>query len=200
MTLSQEKTLNNKGCGRNIPVAKARLARCITRSTSKCELHAGLNQPGRRRADDLTERGAADIAVDGLRSKELRVVEDVEGFEAKLQGFRFGKAQVLKDRHIEVLHAGTMEIEPRGVAGSAQGILAEQTGIEIRLPVPGIAIQIEGAGRDIRFIDAVVIDPVWLRAQQRVIAVVDEGHGEAGAEARDSGEFPSLSPAVCATY
>jgi hypothetical protein len=166
-------------------------------SLSKCELHACLNQPGSRRADDLAEPGTTDVAVNGLRSKELSVIENIEGFEPELEGFRLGQTQVLEKRHIEVLHSGAMEITPRGGTRSTQRILAEQSGIEIRLPVSGIAIQIERTSRDIWFIYAVVVDPVWLCAQQRVVAVVDERHRKARAEARDPGEFPSLCPVVC---
>lgn len=45
------------------------------------ELRACLRQSGRRRADYLAERGSADIAVDGLRSEELSMVQNVESLE-----------------------------------------------------------------------------------------------------------------------
>lgn len=50
----------------------------------KCELRANLDQPGRRSTDDLAERCAADVTVDGLRTEELGVVEDVECFQPQL--------------------------------------------------------------------------------------------------------------------
>src|ERR1035441_5695009 len=96
------------GCGAGDPAE----IRAFRYESSKCELQACLHQPGSRGANDLAERCAADIAVNGLRSKELGVVENIEGFQPELHGFRFGKAQVLDKRHIEVLHPGAMEITP----------------------------------------------------------------------------------------
>jgi hypothetical protein len=83
-----------------------------TPSLSKHELRSYLNQPGRRRTNDVAERCAANIAVNGLRSKELSVVKNVEGFEPELDRFGFAKPQVLEKRHIEVLYSGAMEITP----------------------------------------------------------------------------------------
>src|ERR1700689_3467629 len=61
---------------------------------SKRDLRAHLHQPGRHRANHLSKPPTADITVNCLRPEELRVVENVEAFEAKLQGFRFGQPQV----------------------------------------------------------------------------------------------------------
>src|SRR5580658_9022741 len=111
-------------------------------SPSKNELRAYLHQPRSHRAHYLAKRPAADVAVNRLRPKKLRVVENVEGFQAKLQRFRFGQAQVLEKRHIEVFHSGPVEIAPRSVAWSAEGVVAEQRAIEIGLAVARIVIQI----------------------------------------------------------
>ena len=56
----------------------------------KKKLCAQLNQAWRVSANDLTERRTADIAVDGLGSEELRVVENVKTFEPELKRLRFG--------------------------------------------------------------------------------------------------------------
>ena len=57
-------------------------------------------------ADDVAEGGAVDISVDGLRSEELRVIEDVERFEAELNGPCFAQFQIFQESHIEVRHPG----------------------------------------------------------------------------------------------
>ena len=49
------------------------------------ELGAELNQARRSGADHFAESGAVDIAIDGLRSEKLGMIENVEAFEAKLQ-------------------------------------------------------------------------------------------------------------------
>ena len=49
------------------------------------EFRGQLNQTGWIGADHLAEGGTADIAVDRLRSEELRVVEDIEAFQAELE-------------------------------------------------------------------------------------------------------------------
>ncbi|MGH9716091.1 MAG: hypothetical protein ACRD4R_05090 [Candidatus Acidiferrales bacterium] len=49
------------------------------------EFRDGLNQPRRRGADDLAEMRIVDDAVNGTRSVGLRVIEYVEGFEAKFE-------------------------------------------------------------------------------------------------------------------
>jgi hypothetical protein len=55
-----------------------------SRPRSKNELRARLNQPWSRRAHHLSKRCAADIAVNGLRSEELRVIENIEAFQPEL--------------------------------------------------------------------------------------------------------------------
>src|SRR5580692_9722475 len=117
------------------------------------ELRTQLNQAGRGGADNLAEGRTADVAVNRLRPEELGVVENVERFDAELERLRFGQSQVLEQRHIEVLHAGTVEIAARGVARRTERVIAEQRRIEIGPGVSGIRVQIQRTGRDIRFID-----------------------------------------------
>lgn len=50
---------------------------------------AKLDEAGWRGADDIAESRAVNVAVNGLRAEELRMVERVEGFDAELQRFRF---------------------------------------------------------------------------------------------------------------
>src|SRR5580658_10896363 len=47
------------------------------------EFCSELNQAGRIGTDDLPEGGAADVAVHGLRSEKLSVVENIETFQPK---------------------------------------------------------------------------------------------------------------------
>jgi hypothetical protein len=49
------------------------------------EFHAQLDEPGRRRANDLTERRATDVSIHCLRPEKLGVVEGIESFEPELQ-------------------------------------------------------------------------------------------------------------------
>lgn len=115
-----------------------------------------------RRTNYFAERRATDIAIHGLWSEELSVIEQIEGFQPKLQGFRFGQAHDLEQRHIVVSCSRTIKKTPLSVARCAEGILAEQRSVEIRLAIAGIVIQIETPGRDVRLIDTKVIDAIRL--------------------------------------
>ena len=82
------------GIGAGVPgMPKACGQGCADRSiASTCwsleeELCPQLNQTWRTGADGLAKGGTADIAVNGLRPEELRVIENVERFEAELEGF-----------------------------------------------------------------------------------------------------------------
>src|SRR6516225_7328947 len=59
---------------------------------SEDEFRGYLNQARRRRGDDLAERSTGNVAVDGARAVELRVIEDVERLGADLE--RPGRAQL----------------------------------------------------------------------------------------------------------
>jgi hypothetical protein len=59
----------------------------------------------------------------------------------------------------------------------------KQVGIERRLSVPRIRIEVENARLVVRRVDSVVVDAVGDCAQQRRIAVVIEGNWQACAEA-----------------
>ena len=87
--------------------------RCGAFAWLEQEFCAQLNKARRGCADNLAERGAIDISVDGLRSEKLRVVENVEAFQAKLQRLRFRQAQILEKRHIVIVHPGAVEKAPR---------------------------------------------------------------------------------------
>src|SRR5208282_3138518 len=160
------------------------------------ELDSQLDEARRRRADDLAERGAADISVDGARAGELSVVERVEGFQAKLQRLRFREFQVLQQRQVVIIAAGTEKEAAPGVSRSAEQVGAEERSIEIRISVARVRIQMERPGGELGLVHAVVIDAVWLRAQQGVVSVIDQRHRKAAAESRDARNLPALRPSV----
>jgi hypothetical protein len=62
----------------------------------------------------LAEGGTADIAIDGLRSEKLSVVENVEVFEPKLQRRRFRQAYILEKRDIVIVHPRPVKKAPFG--------------------------------------------------------------------------------------
>src|SRR5277367_4557331 len=80
--------------------------------TSEKELCAQLNQARWIGADDLAEGRTADIAVDGLRSEELRVIENVESLQPKLEGLRFGQAHRLEQGHVVIVQAWSVKESP----------------------------------------------------------------------------------------
>src|SRR5437763_16828568 len=89
-----------------------------------------LNQSRRRRGDDLTERGTRDVAVNGSRPVELRMVEQVEDLEPELQVSRPAQREVLEEREVEVLDAGSIEESARRVAELAERRNAEAGRVE----------------------------------------------------------------------
>src|SRR5258706_5834995 len=86
----------------------------------KINFHRKLNQSRRRCAHDCAKRGIADIAVYGSRSVELRVIENIEGFESELERLRFIQTHGLGQGQVEVINAGTVEESSPGHAEIAQ--------------------------------------------------------------------------------
>src|SRR5437868_5180098 len=126
--------------------------------TSEVELRRNLNKPGRRRGLDFSERRAHDVAVDGARAVELRMVEDVERLEAQLEVPLLIEGHAFDEREIEVLDAGTVEKAPWRVAELAERRQAEAVGVE-RRPLRRIVIDLQVAtGSVIRRVDEVVVD------------------------------------------
>src|SRR5208282_123088 len=161
------------------------------------KLEGCLHQPRRGGADDLAECGSiVDVAVYRSWAEELRVIENVERLQAEFQLLRFRQRHGLHQGHIVVIESGTVEEAAPGVSRRAQRLQSEKRRIEIRLPVARIGIQIERSGRVLRFVNSVVIDAVWLRAEQGVVAVVEQRHREAAAEMSDPGNRPAAGPAI----
>ena len=67
------------------------------------ELHRRLQEPRRVGVHDLSEAGAADVAIHRGGSEKLRVIENVEGFQSKLKRLSFSNDELFCYRHIEVV-------------------------------------------------------------------------------------------------
>src|SRR3984957_19020227 len=64
------------------------------------------------------------------------------------------------------------------------------------MSVARVGVDIERAGRVLRFVDAVVVDSVGLSSEQGVVAVVEKSYGKAAAEVGDAGDGPAFGGAV----
>ena len=66
-------------------ISKVKTGASRRRVHSEGNLDGELHQPRRCGLHQLSEQGAGNISVDGLRAEELCMVEDVERFEPKLK-------------------------------------------------------------------------------------------------------------------
>jgi hypothetical protein len=119
-------------------------------SHSESELEGELHKARRGGLYYLAELSAGNVAVNGCRTKKLRVIEDVKGFQPELQRLRFRQMEELPQREIGVEHPGTVERAPRSIAWSSQRVEAEERSIEIGQPISRIPVELERAGRKIR--------------------------------------------------
>jgi hypothetical protein len=69
-------------------------------------------------------------------------------------------------------------------------------GVEVRLPIAGVVIDVEGTARVVRLVDTKVVDAIGLRSQQGIVTEVDGSHGKTRTETGDPGNLPTLRPAV----
>src|ERR1700731_5423270 len=104
----------------------------------EAELRSDLTDPGICRAQNVAEGCIADVSIDRSVRVELRVVEDVEHLQPKLQRARFGEAGHLVQRHIVVVDARPVEHPAPGVALRAERIRGEGRSVEVRLAVPRV--------------------------------------------------------------
>ncbi len=70
----------------------------------------------RIRVYDLAETRAADVAIYGPWSEEMRMVEGIEKFRPKLQGLCFRQSHLFLQGAVEVVRSGTRKESPPGVA------------------------------------------------------------------------------------
>ena len=101
-----------------------------------------------------------------------------------------------QESNVVVVHSRAIEEAAARRAGRPQGVLGELGGVEIRAAIARIAIEVERASQIVGFIHAKVVDAVRLRAQQRVVAEIDQRHGKTRTETRDPGKFPALRPTI----
>ena len=66
---------------RSLSLAAAKLRKLDEQCELKRKFHGELHQSRRRCLYDFAEQGAGNIAIDSLRSEELRVIKNVEGFK-----------------------------------------------------------------------------------------------------------------------
>lgn len=68
-----------------------------------------MHESWRHGAHSFSEAAAGDVAADGCGSKELRVIEDVEGFNTKLQRMIPFRHKVPRERRVKTIRAGAGE-------------------------------------------------------------------------------------------
>jgi len=125
------------------------------------------------------------------------MVENVERLNAKEEGFRLRKSQILGQREIEVVRAWAVEEPTLGSTGGSQRIHAEDRGVEIVVPVTArIVVQMQGSAIIVGFIDTAVVDPVGIRSDQRIVSIVDHGNRETARKSGDAGDGPALRQPV----
>ena len=115
------------------------------------------------------------------------MVEGVERIHFEGESQPLVKLEALADAHVEVVDARPVEDAPLGVAEVAQILLRKQGGIEGRLAVTPVSIDLERPGEVLRGVQQVVVNPVAEGAAQRVIGIVIQCHRESTCKARGSG-------------
>jgi hypothetical protein len=148
---------------------------------SKSEFGRQLQQAGRHGLYHLAKERVGIVAIDSRRPKELGVIENVESLDAKLQ--RPGVVDARSFLHykvsIEIPRAGKRP--PPSVAERTQRVCTEQGGVEIRLSIRRVMVDVQGSGYTVRQVDVAVIHPVWIAAHERIVEVSRECHGQTGA-------------------
>src|SRR5207248_4232318 len=100
-----------RGCGRCWgPIRSARRAMPDETNGSENDLRAQLNLP--RRPDDAGNRAGIARAEGGVRQIELRRIEDIEAFGAKLEPRALREAEFLEEREVEVHATGSIQDIP----------------------------------------------------------------------------------------
>jgi hypothetical protein len=74
----------------------------------------------------------ADVSVNRVAAIELRVVEDIEHLQTKLQRARLGEVRHLVESHVEVVDARAVEVAALGVTLRPESIWGEGHGAASR--------------------------------------------------------------------
>ncbi len=126
-----------------------------------------MNQAGGCGADDLAEVVRVfDLSVHGSWAVELRVVEGVEGFEAKLEGSRVGEAEIFLEGHVEVVNSRAVEDATFGIAELAQVFFRKESGVECGAPVSAVGVDLERTWEVLRRVEEIVVCAVAERAEE----------------------------------
>ena len=150
--------------------------------SSKIEFSGQLDQARRIGADDLTERWAADVSINGGGAVKLGVIRHVKRLHAEFQTSRFAEGKFLQQCHIKIIYSGTGEESSGGCAHLAERRQAEERSIKRRPSASRICIDLEIARRDVWRVHTIVVNAVGNGAQQGSIVVVVERYRKAGAE------------------
>src|ERR1700761_301147 len=158
-------------------------------SPSKGELQRSLKNARRGCTDDIAKGRTANVAVDGRRSAELRVLEKNKGIHPEEERFRLGERQVLRHSHVEIVCTRAVEKSPFRIAWRPQCIRAEHAGAEVVvLVLSRIVVEPKGAAVVVRLVNARIVDAVRIRSDERIVTVVDHRDREAAGKMTDAGK------------
>ena len=138
----------------------------------------------------------ADISVNRVAAIELRVVEDIEHLQTKLQRAHLGEVRHLVESHVEVVDAGAIEVAAFGVTLRSESIWGEGQIVEERLAVPWVAIDLVAGAVVVRHVDARRIHTIVLHLHQVVITEARKRHRHSGSETSDSGQCPAAGKPI----
>ena len=117
----------------------------ISGFTSEVQFQGCLSHSSRLGLKNSPEGGAVDIAVDGVCSVELGVIERVETLETEFERGIFLDASGLVQRHIEIVDPWSIKHAAIGVAEGAERVRGEQHGVEGIRTVSRIVIDVKWA-------------------------------------------------------
>jgi hypothetical protein len=90
-------------------------------------------------------------------ASKLNAIEDVERFQPKFKRSFSREGDVLFRHEIPILSSGTMKHPALCVSQLAEGLVAEQIGVESRVAISAICIDFERSGREPRRFQKVVV-------------------------------------------
>src|SRR5579872_5681169 len=110
------------------------------------------------------------VSIHRSRTKKLRMVKNVERFQAELQRLRLTNLEVSQQRQVRVERPGPGKISPARIAGSAQGIVGKSPRIEILQRAIAVRIgDAQGSTRFVREVQIPIVDAIRAAALQGII-------------------------------
>lgn len=114
------------------------------------------------------------------------MIEDIEGFQAQLELFRFSDFGGFCQRRVEVVESWTVKEPPSRISQYTNLLLTEQGGVELGSSVARVGIfKDRSTAGKIRNIDRSSI-----RANQRVVIILSQRNGKPGGEVRNARQTP----------